>query len=271
MKLFSLFPAILLLLFALTCSKNNPDETALPNGKLGTYAQISISVTSIENSLSFYRRLGFQKTDGRETGNNPWVLLSDGDISVVLSGNRFPSPALTYFSSNLEQTAKDLRTKGVQLTEIRNDKQKLSSTVLADPNDFGITLINFASGRIPKPDGIPRAICGRYGEITIPTTDLDQSLAFWQKVGFALKQRNQLPFPRATVSDGMATIGIEQDGLSPSVALTYHVEDLPACIGKLKEAGIGIDREIVDDNGNAYFITLRDPDGQLIIVRGKTM
>src|SRR4051812_34988936 len=70
--------------------------------------------------------------------------------------------------------------------------------------------------------------------VYMTTTNLDSSLAFYEKLGFAKTNSNEFPSPWAQVSDGSLMIMMRQDAM-PYIGLTYYVEDVDKVAAQLEK------------------------------------
>ncbi len=265
MKNLLLFCLSIILLLSNCSRKSHPGFTA-ENFKAGEAVQISISVKNLKESLPFYRKLGFQWVSGRQEGEHPWVLLSDGTVHIVLSQNPFPSPALTYFAADMEERVRFLQQAGIPFNDLTRREGKLVHAVLQDPNQVGITLIPFDTRDIPRPKGASLSRCGNFGELSIPTGDLASTLAFWKKLGFRVTFRSDDPYPWAILSDSLMVLGIHQTTRFNRPALTYFSTDVAERITRLKAEGIPFESVSTDRDGRVFNAIARAPDGQLFFL-----
>jgi catechol 2,3-dioxygenase-like lactoylglutathione lyase family enzyme len=111
---------------------------------------------------------------------------------------------------------------------------------------------------VPGPD-----MLGRFLEISIHTPVIQESLAFYEALGFTQASVNETwPYPYAVVTDGRLFIGLH-GGFIRSPALTFVLPQLARGLDSLRQLGITIDEERV---GNDVFnqATFTDPAGQCV-------
>ena len=84
---------------------------------------------------------------------------------------------------------------------------------------------------------LPTPILGEINAITITSPDLDQSLAFYQRLGFKEIFRESFPFPWIQVTDEALLIMFRQDK-DPYFALTYYSTDAASVALSLEAKGI---------------------------------
>ena len=84
---------------------------------------------------------------------------------------------------------------------------------------------------------LPTPVLGEVTAITISSPDLEQSLAFYQKLGFSEIMRMDFPFPWIQISDGALLMMIRKDN-NPYIALTYYPKDIDQSVKIAEDAGI---------------------------------
>jgi len=102
--------------------------------------------------------------------------------------------------------------------------------------------------------------------LSIPTNDLESSLAFWKKLGFQVTFQSDDPYPWAILSDSLMVLGIHQTTRFNRPALTYFSLDAAERITRLKAEGIPFESELTDQSGRVFNAIARAPDGQLFFL-----
>ena len=106
---------------------------------------------------------------------------------------------------------------------------------------------------------LPTPILGEVTAITITSPDPEQSLAWYQKLGFSLVMRADWPFPWIQVSDGVLLIMLRKDP-KPYIALTYYVKDIANVTTDLEKKGIKFDHKPKKSDMIKRYL-LQSPDG----------
>jgi catechol 2,3-dioxygenase-like lactoylglutathione lyase family enzyme len=107
---------------------------------------------------------------------------------------------------------------------------------------------------------MPASLPGRFLEISIHTAVIQESLEFYQSLGFEQATVGETwPYPYAVVTDGRLFIGLH-GAVVRSPALTFVLPQLATGIAKLKQRGIVFDQERL---GNEVFnqAAFTDPNG----------
>jgi catechol 2,3-dioxygenase-like lactoylglutathione lyase family enzyme len=104
---------------------------------------------------------------------------------------------------------------------------------------------------------------GRFLEISIYTPAIQESLEFYESLGFQQASVSETwPYPYAVVSDGRLFIGLH-GGFIRSPALTFVLPELARGVERLRESGLVFDQERLghDVFNQACF---SDPNGQCV-------
>ena len=106
---------------------------------------------------------------------------------------------------------------------------------------------------------LPKPMLGEVTALTITAPDLEQSLQFYQKLGFRELFRADWPFPWIQITDGALLIMLRKDA-DPYIALTYYVRDIDTVAAAIEASGISfIQRPAASDMVKRF--VFRSPDG----------
>ena len=93
----------------------NPEKYI--NKICGMFGEFAHPVTSLERSLDFWQKLGFIELS-KFTSPYPWAIISDGLNTVGLhQTDKFPSPAITYFASDMQEKIQRLKNTGIEISQ----------------------------------------------------------------------------------------------------------------------------------------------------------
>lgn len=227
--------------------------------KLGSYAHFSVSVSSLNASLPFYLNIGFKKLwDNPEP--KPWALLTDGRVNIHLFESQFPSPAIHYFSSAMENKISELERMGFPLEAQKSKDGNRQQHTFLDPNEVHIMLMHYDDAEMPKPSGSSHSLLGSFGELSINTEEIQPSLEFWQKLDFVPMYQSDKPYPWVLLTDGTLTIGLHQTKNFSDPTFIYVSPDVAMRIAALENDGIPL-RRLQNESG-LQGARLTAPDGQ---------
>jgi hypothetical protein len=182
----------------------------------------------------------------------------------MISQNNFPSPTLTYYGSAGKKRIKIFKDDGVKFEAIFENPRGRTTAILSTPNLLNITIIDFKSNRLPKPSGNIKAPIGKFDEISIPLADLSESLTYWKKLGFAINEQLNEPYPCARIGDGLIQIGLHETTDFEKIAFTFSSDNLVEVSDYLKQNNSSGYQERSNNQGIIQSIFLESPAGQII-------
>lgn len=232
--------------------------------ELGTKSQIVINVNDLQESLYFYKRLGFSTLDRQDTSKE-WALLTDQAVFLLLVEDDEPFIGLSYMSADMPSRALMLEEMGIEFSDVQaTEESGLLQALFFDPNEVGISLVRFNPTGLPDLDLNTETRCGLFGELYIPTNDHDASVAFWQQLGYQRLQSAETPYRFSLLSDGHMIIGLHEDDKFQHPALNYFAPDMKGRLDGLRLEGFEFSEEIPDNDGTVRNAVLESPEGYAI-------
>ena len=244
--------------------------------KLGEVACVYVTTPDLDSSAAFYEKFGFKKI-AANTFPTQWAQLSDGSLLIMMRKDATPYIGLTYYVNDLEATVDRLEKDGILFSQKPKPGDPIKRYYIKSPDGFNIMLAPNIGG-FSQPTGItmltmkptdfgsaekyPNKLCGVFGEFCHPVADVNQSLVFWKKLGFASKNIEQQPYPHAIISDGLMIIGLHQTKHFDYPAITYFGLNTAARVTQLTDKGLTKPAEI-QGKGNVMFPTF---EGQHLFI-----
>jgi predicted lactoylglutathione lyase len=112
--------------------------------------------------------------------------------------------------------------------------------------------------------GFTQSKLGEVACVYVTSTDLDSSIAVYEKLGFPKIASNTFPVPWAQASDGSLLIMIRKDN-TPYIGLTYYVTDIEKVANQLEKDGIVFTQKPKEgDQIKRYYF--KSPDGLNIML-----
>ncbi len=255
----NLFSAIIFSFISIVCFSQS---------KLGEVACVYITSPDLDSSVVVYEKLGFQKT-ASNTFPVPWAQVSDGSLMIMIRKDNTPYIGLTYYVTDIEKVAAQLEKDSVVFTQKPKEGDPIKRYYFKSPDGFnimlasniggftqpqGMTMLTMKQNDFASADKYPNKQCGAFGEFCHPVTDLNKSIAFWEKIGFELKTRENAPYPFAILSDGLMLIGLHQTKDFNYPAITYFGVNTEKRVQQLKDNGLHDFREMMG-KGNVILKT----------------
>ena len=211
----------------------------IDNFSIGQAVQISFgNVQDLEAEVQFFQKLGF-KLLGRDIVPYPWANLFDGAVRVVLNGDDRDYVGITYFAEDILDQATNLQ----DIVFVENNLCIGSENykTLQDPSGVYIHLIPQKpnSNTIPVTNIKNPVFLDRFGEFAIPVANIDESIAFWEKLGYQTHGRYTQPYNWAILTDREhMVIGLHQTTMFEKPHLTYFAKDMSDKIKNLESIGV---------------------------------
>jgi predicted lactoylglutathione lyase len=138
-------------------------------------------------------------------------------------------------------------------------------TIAVFDNSCG-NLIQIARNKNFMLQNLPTPILGEITALTIATPDLENSLQYYQRLGFKEVMRMDFPFPWVQVTDDALLIMLRKDN-SPYLALTYYVKDIDKVVAEVESKGIQFTSRPKDSDFVKRYL-FQSPDGLNISLVG---
>lgn len=150
---------------------------------LGQFLEVSIAADAPADGLTFYRSLGFEELGVIEVLAEPYAAVWDGRVAIGLHARGFDTPALTFVRPELKSYLRAFRHAGVELDFKHLKEDEFHQAGIVDPNGQRVVLneARTYSPSVWRPAAVPA--CGELVEYSIATASLDESMAFWRRLG----------------------------------------------------------------------------------------
>jgi catechol 2,3-dioxygenase-like lactoylglutathione lyase family enzyme len=246
----------------------------LPTPKLGNVSAITITTPDLERSLTYWQKLGFSEVM-RADFPFPWIQVSDGALLMMLRKDNEPYIALTYYVNDINAIVADLESNDISFVQKPKDSDMVRKYVFKTPDGLNISLVNIMEGFVQppgpnlltmvqtdyfNPQKYVNKTCGLFGELAVPVSDLDRSLEYWKKLGFAELSKRTSPYPWAIISDGLSVVGLHQSSNFSTASITFFAADMKEKIEKLKTRGL----DNFTEAGGSANIVLTTPEQQKV-------
>lgn len=123
----------------------------------------------------------------------------------------------------------------------------------------------YGAGRLPS-DGTTRGTGMNLNQVTLPATDVDRSVAFYQDLGLTLIVRSP-DYARFECPDGDATLSVHRrasPGADGGIVVYFECEDLDHRVEALRSHGIAFSQLPTDERWLWREARLCDPAGNVL-------
>ena len=110
-------------------------------------------------------------------------------------------------------------------------------------------------------------VLGKFVELSVPTSDLDASIAYWEKLGFEVTEKHEdvEPWDWAAMHDGQLFVVIHKTDEWSTPAVTYFAPDVQRIHDELEDEGMEF-INVRETDGVVTGVTIKSPEGQLIFI-----
>jgi catechol 2,3-dioxygenase-like lactoylglutathione lyase family enzyme len=205
---------------------------------LGRFLEYSVPTPDIGASLEFYTKLGFSMAETGEAWRYPYAVVTDGRIHLGLHQHPLPAPSLTFVRPDLLRHLAALEALGITFEFCRLGNDVFNELGWFDPSGHLLRLVEARTFSPTKRAATEISSCGYFLEMALPTSALEDSKAFWEKLGFVGLDETGSLLPHVSCTSDSIDIGLyaPADMLCP--ALLYDAGDVGGALARLAAAGI---------------------------------
>lgn len=250
---------------------------------LGETAQIMIGTQKYEETVDFYKTLGWTIEN---RGEQPWkwTQMFDGSTTLLVNEDTTNYMGPAYHSPKASTIFSELKEKGVEpAIEVPAADGGPWFNVYFAPDTVGFSVINEAGiardvvtvadlfYKSKKKITFPNEVSGVYQEYAVSVEDLDAAMAYWEKLGFETNGAQKSIYDYAIMYDGAFILGLhETEGMWHGQMLTYSghsAEENDKVVEILKSKGFN-DIEPIEYEGQIFpgNYIIHDPAGNMFFL-----
>lgn len=208
---------------------------------LGRFLEISVEAHRIAESAAFYEGLGLVQAEVGETWSHRYGVFTDGQLVIGLHDYSFPSPSLTWVRPNLARHLDVLRDCVGDLAFAKVSEDEFNEAGFTDPDGQMVALLEARTYSPPEVARPGSTILGQFAEFSLPVTDLERSVDFWEPLGFVAVEKGREPFPWAALTSDTLNLGLYQQPRMRGPAITFREPDMDDRIAYLQAQGFTLD------------------------------
>ncbi len=201
------------------------------------FLEVSVSTGDIAESVTFYETLGFRQLSTGETWDHPYGVFSDGNLHVGIHQYEFHSPSLTFVRPYLANELDDLRARGIHFEFAKTGDDEFNEAGFFDPGGQMVTMLEARTYSPASERGDDTSLLGHLDHLALPATEIDESTAFWFRLGFDDHDSDREPDNQARIVGDGLRIGLYQGAPLLRLAAVYVVRDVERRIALLEDAG----------------------------------
>ena len=223
---------------------------------------LNLDCNDMEREYRFFLELGFEPM---ECPMPQTKCLNDGTLRLLISPRGFLPTGIVIAGESMETMQSAIRAMGCNLQ--MEDGNPFPT--ITGPSGTTLSLLEVPEKKVPALKGSPISLGGTFFEISVETRNHEDTVAFWEKLGFEIiygdKDGNWV-----TMADDFIKIGFYRKETVPhpfnSPALTYFEKDMKARIGLLKQLSFPIAHELGTCKTGPSDAILESPGGHHVFM-----
>lgn len=231
---------------------------------IGRFLEISIVAPDILASMEFYQGLGMLPATVGEVWSHRYGVVTDGNLVLGLHDYSFPSPSLTYVRPELKASLGELRDRAGSLAFSKTGDDEFNEAGFTDPDGQMIAVLEARTFSPPEITATDITILGHFAEFSLPVTDLDTSIAFWENMGFVMTGRDENTSHRAWLTSDFLNLGLYVNPRMRVPALTFREADMAERIEYLRAQGYKLEPGTPLSEDKISGASLQAPEGTRI-------
>ncbi len=227
---------------------------------LGHTAHILISCADVPTSVTAWCSVGFEELAIAEGDVPTWARLTDGQVIVMLMNDAGASPALAYFHADPPVLRQRIHDRGATVKAVSPTELHVRG-----PGDIPIYVHSGLQLDAERPSKESNPLLGYHLGICVSVADAAAEKSYAERMGFLVAEQALEPFPRFDMTDGLASLILQQTSMSIR-PLVYSMEFDNDVVRSLEEA-MGDRCTVYRTPDNVVFmLRLEMPEGSTILV-----
>ena len=231
----------------------------------GQFLEFSIPTHDVQESLNFYRELGFSELRVGDIRNYHYGVVSDGRIAIGLHAGGIEEPALSFVKSDVVAYFQRVTAKGGELFLSRLGSEDFHEIGMHTPDGHSLIIMEARTFSQAHLSELSLPIMGHCVEISLGCHDLDNETRYWTDAGFIANGSTDDDIPDDTIellTPGLR-LGLRTDLPGGRTALRFAPDNFDHALERLERLHVPVRRV-----GEVYRVTA--PEGtHLNLVRTK--
>ena len=224
---------------------------------LGRFLEISIPAPDVQDSLSFYKRLGFSELPVGDIRAYNYAVVSDGSVCIGLHADGLDDLSLSFVRPNIARHSRTFRDLGLEIEFERLADDVFNEAAVADPDGHRALLLEARTFSSSPLEEHYSPLVGPVYCISLACARLESSLEFWELLGFELADAG--PGRRVCIEASGVRMEIHEESRRRPPILKFKPSDLQQCLAALEQQQI--DAHFSEDR-----YSLKAPEGTALVL-----
>ncbi len=150
----------------------------------GQFLELSIPTDDIQESLNFYRKLGFSELSVNDIRTGHYGVVTDGRITIGLHGDGINEPALSFVKSDVASYLQHVRPDGEELSFSHLDTEHFHEIGVYTPDGHLLIIMEARTFSRANLSELPIPLTGRAVEISLGSHNISNAAIYWTDAGF---------------------------------------------------------------------------------------
>lgn len=218
---------------------------------LGRLLEFAVGARPVAESLPEYTALGMASVPVGDIVAGVYAVVSDGQVSIGLHDEEFEGPVPTFVRPDLHAHTRALRRAGIEFDALELGQDRFHHAEFRDPAGHAVRLVEARTFSPPAASPAAVAVCGELLELSLAVPQLEESCAFWERLGLATIAAGETPHGFRRLRGHGLTLGLHETSRFRA-ALTFAVRHLDARRAYLEAKGYRLRRgTALDERGAA--------------------
>ncbi|MBS1562487.1 MAG: hypothetical protein JSS89_12845 [Bacteroidetes bacterium] len=227
---------------------------------LGHTAHILIACADVPTSIDAWCSIGFTELAVANGDVPTWARLTDGQVIVMLMNDVGVSPALAYFHADPPVLRQRIHDRGGTVTAVSPTELHVRG-----PGDIPIYVHAGKQLDAERPSKESNPLLGYHLGICVSVADAASEKSYAERMGFLVAEQAAEPFPRFDMTDGLASLILQQTSMSIR-PLVYTMELDNDVVRSMQEAMGDRCTVFSTPDGDVFMVRLDMPEGTTILV-----
>jgi len=214
----------------------------------GQFLELSIPAHNIQESLNFYRVLGFSELPVGDIRNYHYGVVSDGRIAIGLHADGIEEPALSFVKSDVAESLEDMTSDGGELFFSRLGIEDFHEIGVRTPDGHLLIIQEARTFSRAHLAELPLPVTGHCTEISLGSRDPDHAASYWGNAGFLANHLMENPATEQKAGDTIELLtpglclGLRTDLPSGRMALRFTPDNLEHVLEMLDRCNVPVRR-----------------------------
>ena len=229
---------------------------------IGRFLEFGVQTSDIQESLHFYKLLGFTELETADVYSHKYAVVSDGELSIGLHDCEFDAPAITFVQADLAKHARSMTDHGFDFRLIRLEEDVFNMVGFRDRDGHSITMVEARTYNMDE-DAEKDSLCGNWFELTLPVRDTVRAARFWAPIAPTLLEMREEPTVHMRFDATGVSLGLSESIALAGPSLCFRCQDIEALFAQLDTQGFRYEKF---PGFEGAFAAIRAPEGTILYV-----